>query len=226
METIEPFCVMDCSLVRCATGRVCTNLRELLEAVRSVPDAVLEHHMMRCVLEDHFELHEFPNDLARWCWTVLRDNVLGEQLALVDPYRLTAPGALRAALVNVIEDRLWGLDRVPWGHAGLELHLIESRLIAYDTGERITTPAALADAIERMSPRSLFYHVHDARRRTGGHSDDFSMWLEQSGAEMSLVTMLRGIDFYSLNLTQLRQTLIETFRHYIAGAPPVARSAP
>ena len=95
METNEPFCVMDCSLVRRATGKVCSNLRELLEAVRSVPDAVLEHHMMRCVLEDHFELHEFPNDLARWCWTVLRDNVLGEQLALVDPYRLTAPGALR-----------------------------------------------------------------------------------------------------------------------------------
>jgi hypothetical protein len=226
METTDPFCVMDCSLIRRATGKVCTNLRELLEAIRSVPDAVLEHHMMRCVLEDHFQLHEFPNDLARWCWTVLRDNVLGEQLALVDPYRLTGPGALRAALVNVIEDRLWGLDRVPWGHAGLELHLIESRLIAYDTGERISTPAALADAIERMSPRSLFYHVHDARRRTGGRSDDFSMWLEMGGAEMSLVTMLRGIDFYSLNLTQLRHALIETFRHYIAEAPPVARSAP
>jgi len=50
-----------------------------------VPDAVLEHHMMRCALEDHFELHEFSNDLARWCWTFLGDNVLGEQLGLVDP---------------------------------------------------------------------------------------------------------------------------------------------
>jgi hypothetical protein len=226
METTEPFCVMDCSLVRRATGRVCSNLRELLEAVRSVPDVVLEHHMMRCVLEDHFELHEFPNDLARWCWTVLRDNVLGEQLALVDPYRLTAPGALRTALVNVIEDRLWGLERVPWGHPGLELHLMESRLIAYDTGERIATPAALVEAIDRMSRRSLFFHVHDARRRTGGQSDDFSTWLEQSGAETSLVAMLRGIDFYSLNLTQLRHTLIDAFRHYVAEAPPVARSAP
>ena len=71
MEATEPFCCMDCSLVRCATGRVCSNLRELLEAIRTVPDAVLEHHMMRCALEDHFELHEFPNDLARWCWTRL-----------------------------------------------------------------------------------------------------------------------------------------------------------
>ncbi len=121
---------------------------------------------------------------------------------------------------------MWGLDRVPWCHAGLELHLIESRLIAYDTGERVTTPAALVEAIERMSPRSLFFHVHDARRRMEGRSDDFSMWLEQTGAEPSLVAMLRGIDFYPLNLSQLRHTLLETFRHYIAEAPPVARSVP
>jgi hypothetical protein len=226
MDETEPFCVMDCSLVRCATGRACSNLRELLDAVRSVSDAVIEHHMMRCALEDHFELHEFPNDLARWSWTVLGDNVLGEQLGLVDPYRQASTADLRWALVNVIEDRLWGLDHVPWCRPGLELHLVESHLIAYDTGERVATPAALAEAIERMSTRSLFYHVHDARRRTAGQTDDFSCWLEQSGAEPSLVSTLRGIDFYFLNLSQLRQALLEAFQHYVAEAPAVSRSVP
>ncbi len=217
---------MDCSLVRCATGRACSNLRELLEAVRNVPDAVLEHHMMHCALEDHFELYEFPNDLARWCWTVLGDNVLGEQLALADPYRQSSTAGLRAALVNLIEDRLWGLDHLAWCRPGLELHLVESHLIAYDTGERIFTPAALMEAIERMALRSLFYHVHDARRRTAGQSDDFSLWLEKRGAETSLAATLRKVDFYFLNLSQLRQALIEAFRHYAAEAPPVPRSGP
>jgi hypothetical protein len=226
MEGIEPFCVMDCSLVRCATGRACSNLRELLEAIRTVPDAVLEHHMMRCVLEDHFELQEFPNDLARWCWTVLGDNVLGEQLALVDPYRLSSTEALRAALVNVIEDRLWNVEHISWCRPGLELHLIESHLIAYDTNERISTPASLLEAVARMSLRSLFYHVHDARRRTMGRTDDFSLWLEQCGAEASLIATLRGIDFYSLSLSQLRTNLTEAFQHYIAEAPPIPRSVP
>jgi hypothetical protein len=225
MEAAEPFCVMDCSLIRCATGRVCSNLRELLEAIRTVPESVLEHHMMRCALEDHFELHEFPNDLARWCWSVLGDNVLGEQLGLVDPYQQPSTAALRAALVNMIEDRLWGLDHVPWCRPGLQLNLIQSRLIAYDTGERIFTPASLLDAIERMSLRSLFFHVREGRRRSAGRTDDFSLWLEQCGAEPSLVTTLRGIDFYFLNLSQLRHALVETFRHYVEGAPPVARSA-
>jgi hypothetical protein len=226
MEAGEAFCVMDCSLVRCATGRVCSNLRELLDALRTVPDGVLEHHMMRCVLEDHFALHEFPNDLARWCWTCLGDNVLGEQLGLVDPYRQPSAAALRAALLNVIEDRLWGLAYVPWARPGLELHLVASRLIAYDTGERILTPAALLEAVERMSPRSLFFHVHDARRRMAGQSDDFSLWLEKIGADAGLVAALRGIDFYFLNLTQLRQALADAFRRYVEGAPPVIRSAP
>ena len=38
--------------------------------------------MMRCALEDHFELYEFPNDLARWCWDSLGDQELAEELAL------------------------------------------------------------------------------------------------------------------------------------------------
>ena len=44
----QEFIVEDCSLVRCATGRACCNLRELLDAVRSAQPIVLEHHMMRC----------------------------------------------------------------------------------------------------------------------------------------------------------------------------------
>ena len=224
MEAGDDFRVMDCSLLRSATARSCSNLRELLEALRSAGDAVVEHHMMRCVLEDHFALHEFPNDLARWCWTALGDNVLGEQLGVVDPYRHPSTAALRGTLVNLLEERLWGLERVPWCRPGLELHLVESRLIGYDTGERIHTPAALCEAIERMSPRSLFYHVHDARRRTAGRSDDFSPWLEQCGAEPALVARLQRIEFYFLNLSQLRQALVEAFRDQAAAGPLPARS--
>jgi hypothetical protein len=81
-ESEKPFVLLECSLLRQATGLNCTNLRELLEAIRTVPDAVLDYHMMRCALEDHFELYEFPNDLARWCWDALGDHVLAEQLGL------------------------------------------------------------------------------------------------------------------------------------------------
>ncbi|MGQ0634106.1 MAG: DUF5752 family protein [Planctomycetaceae bacterium] len=219
METAEAFVILDCSLARSASGRSCSNLRELLEAVRSAPDAVLEHHMLRCALDDHFELYEFPNDIARWCWDALGDRLLGEQMALIDPYQCGALPGVRAALVEAIEERLWSLDRVPWCRPGLELHLVESRLIAFDTGERVSDPALLSDAIAKLPVRSLFYHVHEARRRTGGRTDDFSMWLENRGADPTLVARVRAVDFYFLNLNQLRRELLVAFQPPPAGEP-------
>jgi hypothetical protein len=88
----------------------------------------------------------------------------------------------------------------------------------------VDTPAALLEAIQRMPPRSLVLHVHDARRRTAGQSDDFSLWLEQCGADASLVTAMRSIDFHFLNLSQLRQALVEAFQHYVAEAPSLPRN--
>jgi hypothetical protein len=222
----ELFSVFECSLARRATGRVCTNLRELLDAMRTVPDAVIEHHVIRCALEDHFELHEFPNDLALWCWSTLGDNVLGEQLGLIDPYHSPSMAALRETIVNLIEERLWHLDRVPWCRPGFELHLVESRLIAFDTGERIATPTELREAIERMTVRSLFYHVHEARRRNEGRADDFSLWLEMCEADPALIAQIRAIDFYFLNLSQLRQELVAAFLQHKAEPQPLGGTGP
>jgi hypothetical protein len=215
MDRETPFALWECSLARCAIGRSCSNLRELVDAIRTVPDAVLEHHLMRCALDDHFELYEFPNDLARWCWEGLGDRVLAEQLGLLDPYRLPNLDALRAELVELAENRLWGLDRVPWCRPGLELHLISSRLVAFDTAERLATPAALAEAVPHCSKRSLFYHFHEARQRTGGQTDDFSAWLESYGADAALVQRIRAIDFYFLNLGQLRHEVVEIFTSFL-----------
>jgi Family of unknown function (DUF5752) len=211
MTAPEPFAVFDCSLARFAIGRSCTNLRELLDAIRTVPDMVLEHHMMRCALDDPFELYEFPNDLARWCWEALGDRVLAEQLGLVDPYYQESLATLRATLVNAIEERLWGMEQLPACRPGLELHLVGSQLVAFDTNERLPTPAALAEALPRLSLRSFFYHVHESHRRRKDSSDDFSAWLESVGADAALVARLRMIDFYFLNLSQLRDEFIEAF---------------
>ena len=223
MASTESFAVFDCTLARCATGRSCSNLRELLDAVRTVPGAVLEHHMMRCALDDHFELFEFPNDLARWCWDALGDHVLAEQLGLVDPYQQASTAALRSVLADMLEEHIWKLDRVPSCRSGLDLHLISSRLLAHDTSERLTTSAALAEALPRISRRSFFFHVHEARRRTGNKTDDFSAWLEELGADAALVAKLRSIDFYFLNLKQLRREFVDAFCQHLPEPQVVVR---
>ncbi len=211
---MNDFIVEDCSLVRCATGRACFNLRELLEAARAAGPGVLEHHLMRCALEDHFDLYEFPNDLARWCWDALGDRELAEKLALLNPYVFRDFEKLRGEVVDVLEDHLWSLERFPWSRPGLELHLVESRLISFDTGERFSTLVGMAEAVPRMSRRSLFFHVHEAYRRHG--VDDFSAFLEARHAPNELVERLRQIDFYFLNLNQLREKVLEALCAFVA----------
>ena len=114
-------------------------------------------------------------------------------------------------LIDILEGRLWQLDRVPWCRPGLELHLVESQLTAYDTGERMPTPAALAEAIPRMSRRSLFYPR--PRGLAAGERPTISRpgW-RPAGRTRRLVARLRAIDFYFLNLNQLREELVEVFR--------------
>ena len=213
--TVTQFKLFDCGLVRQAVGVSCNNLRDLLAAVRTASDGVIEHHMMRCVLENDFELHEFPNDFARWCWNALGDHALGEELGLIDPYRHATIPALRATLEDTIDRQLWTTDATYAARPGLELHLIESRLVAFDTGERFAALDELAVAVPTMLLRSLFYHVHEARRRTGGRTDDFSAWLEAIGTEPDVVTALRGLDFYFLNLHQLRDEIAAVLHHHV-----------
>jgi hypothetical protein len=96
---------------------------------------------------------------------------------------------------------------------------MSSRLVAYDTGERIPTRAALIETLPRLSLHSLFFHVHEARRRTGGRTDDFSAWLEKGGGRSELAERVRAIDFYFLNLGQLREQLTQAVAQELASKP-------
>jgi len=75
-----------------------------------------------------------------------------------------------------------------------------------------------------MPLRSLFFDVHEARRRTAGQTDDFSLWLENCGVCASLVAKLRAIDFYFLNLSQLRQEILAVFRQHVMEPAPMTRA--
>ena len=163
-------------------------------------------------LEDHFELYEFPNDLARWCWTALGDYMLGEQLGLLDPYQEPSTPTCARLLINVIEDRLWGLDRVPWCRPGLELHLVESRLIAYDTGERIRHPGGPAARPSSDVAAVAVLPRPRSAAADGRQTDDFSFWLEQCGAERLAGGQLAGDRLLLPQPGQLRQALLEAFR--------------
>ena len=222
----EPFAVFDCSLACLPIGRSCSNLRELLEAIRVVPDMVIEHHMMRCVLEDHFDLYEFPNDLARWCWDMLGDHMLAEQLGLIDPYQHESIDSLRAELVNVIEERLWEIDRVPSCPPGLGAapgRIAAGRLRHGRTLFHAHCVGRGDTRASRCGLCSITCTLLDGARP--GHSDDFSNWLESYGADAGLVARLRKIDAHFLNLNQLRDQVIDAFRECLPVPQPLLKAS-
>ncbi len=223
----EPFAVFDCSLARLPIGRSCSNLRELLEAIRTVPDMVIEHHMTRCALADHFDLYEFPNDLARWCWDMLGDHMLAEQLGLIDPYQHESIDSLRAELVNVIEERVWEIDRVPSCPPGLELHLVGSRLIAYDTGERFSDADGVGRGDTALFARgrsSITCTLLDGGRRAIRMT--FPIGSRPTVPIAGLVARLRKIDAQFMNLNQVRDQIIDAFRECLPVPQPLLKARP
>ena len=58
-----------------------------------------------------------------------------------------------------------------------------------------------------------------------GRTDDFSDWLQQYGADPALVERLRAVDFYFLNLNQLRGEFVEVFRQHLPEPEAVMMAA-
>lgn len=201
------FVPCECDLTRTGAGRSCRSLQDLLDAVLEMPDPVLVHHMMRAALVDRFDPPEFPNDFATWCWQALREHALSETLGLIDPYLAASPAELRREVAEPIERHLHGLEHVATCDTGCELHLEASRLIVHRAGPPITDIGELATAMPTLSTRAIFLHVHEARRRTQGRTDDFTAWLEASDGPADLIRAIRRLDFHFLRLGQLRDTL-------------------
>ena len=66
-----------------------------------------------------------------------------------------------------------------------------------------------------MSRGSIYYHFVEARRRTNGMGDDFTVWLSEFGDEVSpLLDTLKAIDFYFLSLKELKNTLVAICSEY------------
>lgn len=205
--TMQPFVLYDAHLLRSATGRNAVNLRELLTALREVDAAVLRHHLFRFPLDPAYDFSAFGHEFAYWAETGLQDAVLAERLGNFDPYDNPEFEALRAALLEIVEDHLTASHHVPWVRPGRELHFQRSTLVAYPTGVEVTDLLGLRDAVTRASRGTIYYHFFEARTRLDVRSDDFSAWLEGSLGMSELAAAIRRVDFPALRIEDVRDTV-------------------
>lgn len=208
---MTPFAVKDCALLTRMSGLPpAINLRELRERIALCSENVLFHHFCETTLRGTFDNPDYRNDFAVWAKLYLGDRVLAERLGILDPYEFVSLGALRAATLEVIDERLEESTMIPWARPGDELYFMEATTVVFDTGVRISHPREFAAAIGAMTGGSVYYHFLEARRRPLFGKDDFTTWLlenENGGNNRPYIDALARIDFYFHTLVHLRREL-------------------
>lgn len=207
-----PFFVKDCALIaRMAGIGTAMNLRELEERITIAPDECLFHHVCETVIRPTFDDPEYHNDFAAWAARHLRDRVLAERLAIINPYRM--PGGfeeLRSNLVDIIEERLSEVSHIPWAPPGHDFQFMRAVTVVFNTGVVLDSPADLLREIPHLSLSSIYYHFVEARRRREDGLDDFSGWLlDFDSGVQPLITALNGVDFYFFSLAELKKNLVD-----------------
>ncbi len=70
-----------------------------------------------------------------------------------------------------------------------------------------------ADALQRVSIGSLYYHMFDAKLRLGQNENDFSRWFQEYGRP-KLADEIRRLDPYTHTLEGLRKRLLVMVRQH------------
>ena len=206
----EVFHVKDCALItRMAGISSVMNLRELRERLTVCPLESLYHHFCETQIRPSFDDPEFRNDLAIWAARHLGDRVLAERIGILNPYSFSSLEELRERLLEIVSERGSERPSEVWHPAGEEFRFMRAATVIFETGTRLHSLAELRQAMPALSQSSVYYHFVEARRRTENGMDDFSLWLdglpEDTGA---FVAGLAAIDFYFLNLRELKRELV------------------
>lgn len=185
------------------------NERQLADLIEEVSLDSIYYHTHAFFLRHKFVAGAYPNDFATWAAVQVRDRVLGERLAMVDPGEFANLQALREELVSVIDDHLRNLPIVPGVIFGEPFDFIQSRIVEIPTGTQVRTLQEFRDALLEVDVSAIYFHLVEARLRLGRGQNDFAAWLD-SGLDLpELAAKVRAVDPYAGSLERTRARLIQ-----------------
>jgi hypothetical protein len=216
-QTAEnPFWFRECFLMPMPIGRKAVNLRELLQAIQEVDEAVLYFHLLQSRLILSQPEVEYPNDFAIWAAASLQDTRLAEKLSSFDPFEYENLAQVRQAMADIIEEYLWDLPSVPWARPGLEFHFCKASTVVIRSEISAANLKDFCRAIQAVGVDSLYYHFFEARWRLELRKvDDFSFWIDTNFDLPQLVEAIRAIDVYFYTLPEIRTTLLKLIHQHV-----------
>jgi Family of unknown function (DUF5752) len=195
-----------------------TNLQELLDAVRTCPDASIFQHTFQTLEEHHFIKEGFSNDFSHWAFAACNEVELAERLAAIDIREFTSLPALREQLVHVMEAYLQKNPRAATKLAMEPFYLMASDLVVIPTPYVARNLEEFADGLRKVSIHSIYYHFIDARLRLKLNTNDFSVWLDQELDMSQTADRLNRIDIYTSTLEGVRRGILKVIEGEMARA--------
>ncbi|MBI5624302.1 MAG: hypothetical protein HY924_11015 [Elusimicrobia bacterium] len=190
------------------TGAKARSVPELLEHLRSAPEAVIYQHTHRFLAQHQHLVPEPPNDFAYWATQILADERLGERLAAVDTVRCNSIAELRKALVSAIEAHLGTGAACHDVAEGKEFHFMAAVKFSLPTPYEAYDLAGFAEGLKSVSISSLYLHVFEARLRPPLGVNDFSHWFEAELHEKALAKQVADLDPYTHTMEGLRAKIL------------------
>jgi trehalose synthase-fused probable maltokinase len=202
----EAFAFVACLELREFVGLRAENERQLVSLLDQVPLDSIHFHTHGFLLRHRFAAGIYPNDFATWAAVHLRDQVLGERLAMVDPGEYPSLEALREELVAVVDDHLRGPFTLRAVSAE-PFDFVRSRIVEIPTGVEVRTLGELRSALLEVDASAIYFHLVEARLRLGRRQNDFAAWLEALGLA-DLAARMRTVNPYGGSLERARTRLI------------------
>ena len=205
---VEPFVFYSTAHIVELTGRTARTLVELREGIREVTGSSIFHHTFGALRDRPFAAQRYTSDFARWTSEVLQDWPVAERLAFMDPTEFPSIRELRERILQVIDDRLADEGETVPAPPGREFHFTQSISLIHPVGQVAWSLSELVEGIRRASPRTLFFHLVEARLRIGRCTNDLSCWLSDSLDAPDLAGRLDQLDLLVTSTEGLRQQVL------------------
>jgi hypothetical protein len=197
-------------------GQEAEDEKRLVDLLEEVPlDSIYFHTHSNFLRHSHLE-RAYPNDFAQWVAMEVRDRLLAERLAVIDPFDFKGLEALREELISVIDDHLSRAAIVPRVIFGEPFYFNQSRILQVPTDLEVGTLLEFRQALSVVDVSAIYFHMFEARHRLEHEKSDFSAWIQESLGLPDLAGRLRAINPYLGSLERLRSALLTACDEFVA----------
>lgn len=215
-----PFVFFGCIELREILGLRARDERELMELLERAPLGSVYYHTHSVFLRHHQITGAYPNDFANWVASQVRDQVLGERLAVVDPFAFPSLEALREELVSIIDHHIAALHPVPRVVFGDPFFFVQSHVIEVPTGLEACTLGEFRRCLAEVDASSIYFHALESRVRRGHPHGDFADWIEQALGLQSQAEEIARINPYLGGLEEIRARMLRLLDAALGGEAP------